>query len=85
MSNADQRGRQLRQQIFGAEGMKSLETADDFQMPLQDMVTRICFGEGDSVPAVGFTVTASTAILPGKPSTKKSGTPFLSSIWKWCS
>ncbi|MBO9499520.1 MAG: carboxymuconolactone decarboxylase family protein [Novosphingobium sp.] len=43
--DADTRGRALRKQIFGPEGMKSLDNADDFQMPLQDMVTRICFGE----------------------------------------
>ncbi|MEI9928110.1 MAG: carboxymuconolactone decarboxylase family protein [Sphingomonas sp.] len=43
--DADARGRALREQIFGAEGMKSLDNADDFQMPLQDLVTRICFGE----------------------------------------
>jgi Uncharacterized homolog of gamma-carboxymuconolactone decarboxylase subunit len=40
-----EQGRRLREQIFGPEGMKSLQNADDFQMPLQDMVTRVCFGE----------------------------------------
>lgn len=44
------RGRALRQQIFGAEGMRSLDAADDFSMPLQDAVTRICFGEVWSRP-----------------------------------
>lgn len=40
-----ERGRRLREQMFGPAGMKSLDNADDFQMPLQDAVTRICFGE----------------------------------------
>ena len=44
-TDAFERGRALRQQIFGPAGMKSLDEADDFQMPLQDMVTRSCFGE----------------------------------------
>ena len=39
------RGRALREQIFGPDGMRALDNADDFQMPLQDVVTRICFGE----------------------------------------
>jgi 4-carboxymuconolactone decarboxylase len=50
--DAMERGRRLRQDIFGAEGMKSLDNADDFQMPLQEMVTRICFGEVWSRPAL---------------------------------
>jgi 4-carboxymuconolactone decarboxylase len=68
MSNADQRGRQLRQQIFGAEGMKSLENADDFQMPLQDMVTRICFGEVWSRPELSLKLRSmlTIAILAGQ-------------------
>ena len=44
------RGRALREEIFGPAGMKSLEDADDFQMPLQDLVTRLCFGEVWSRP-----------------------------------
>ncbi len=32
--------------------MKSLDNADDFQMPLQDAVTRICFGEVWSRPGL---------------------------------
>lgn len=48
--DAAQRGRELREEIFGPEGMKSLLDADDFQMPLQDAVTRICFGEVWSRP-----------------------------------
>lgn len=43
--DAFERGRALRAAIFGPEGMKSLEQADSFQEPLQDLVTRICFGE----------------------------------------
>lgn len=44
-AEAFERGRRLREQMFGPAGMKSLDNADDFQMPLQDAVTRICFGE----------------------------------------
>jgi len=44
------RGRALREQIFGAEGMRSLIEADDFQLPLQHAVTRLCFGEVWSRP-----------------------------------
>jgi 4-carboxymuconolactone decarboxylase len=47
-----ERGRQLRQEMFGPAGMKSLDNADDFQMPLQDAVTRICFGEVWSRPGL---------------------------------
>jgi 4-carboxymuconolactone decarboxylase len=66
-NNAMQRGAQLRQQIFGAEGMKSLENADDFQMPLQDMVTRICFGEIWSRPELSLRIRSmlTLAILAG--------------------
>src|SRR5699024_7767228 len=53
-TNADARGRQLREQIFGAEGMKGLVEADDFTMPLQDMVSRICFGEVWSRPGLSL-------------------------------
>jgi len=53
-AEADARGRALREQIFGAEGMASLENADAFQMPLQDMVTRICFGEVWSRPELSL-------------------------------
>ncbi|TWB25065.1 carboxymuconolactone decarboxylase family protein [Nitrospirillum bahiense] len=51
-TDAAQCGRDLREQIFGAEGMKSLVEADDFTLPLQDMVTRICFGEVWSRPGL---------------------------------
>jgi 4-carboxymuconolactone decarboxylase len=49
---AFERGRRLREQMFGPAGMKSLDNADDFQMPLQDAVTRICFGEVWSRPGL---------------------------------
>lgn len=49
---AFERGRCLREQMFGPAGMKSLDNADDFQMPLQDAVTRICFGEVWSRPGL---------------------------------
>jgi 4-carboxymuconolactone decarboxylase len=66
--DAAERGRQLRQQIFGAEGMKSLDNADDFQMPLQDMVTRICFGEVWSRPELPLKLRSmlTLAILAGQ-------------------
>jgi len=65
--NAMRRGAELREQIFGAEGMKSLENADDFQMPLQDMVTRICFGEVWSRPELSLKIRSmlTIAILAG--------------------
>ena len=68
MSDATERGRRLREEIFGAEGLKSLDTADDFQMPLQDMVTRICFGEVWSRPALSLKVRSmlTIAILAGQ-------------------
>jgi len=49
-NDAMARGTALREQIFGAEGMRSLIEADDFQLPLQDAVTRLCFGEVWSRP-----------------------------------
>jgi 4-carboxymuconolactone decarboxylase len=62
------RGAELREQIFGAEGMKSLENADDFQMPLQDMVTRICFGEVWSRPELSLKIRSmlTIALLAGQ-------------------
>jgi 4-carboxymuconolactone decarboxylase len=51
-AEAFERGRRLRQEMFGPAGMKSLDNADDFQMPLQDAVTRICFGEVWSRPGL---------------------------------
>lgn len=53
---AAERGRHLREQIFGADGMKSLLEADDFTMPLQDAVTRICFGEVWSRPGLSLKI-----------------------------
>lgn len=66
--NAMRRGVALREQIFGVEGMKSLENADDFQMPLQDMVTRICFGEVWSRPELSLKVRSmlTIALLAGQ-------------------
>lgn len=51
-AEAFERGRRLREEMFGPAGMKSLDNADDFQMPLQDAVTRICFGEVWSRPGL---------------------------------
>jgi 4-carboxymuconolactone decarboxylase len=66
--DAFERGRRLRQQIFGPAGMKSLENADDFQMPLQDMVTRLCFGEVWSRPTLSLKLRSmlTIAILAGQ-------------------
>lgn len=55
-NEAAERGRALREQIFGVEGMKSLLEADDFTMPLQDAVTRICFGEVWSRPGLSLKI-----------------------------
>ena len=54
--DADEKGRALREEIFGPEGMTSLYNADDFQMPLQDAVTRICFGEVWSRPQLSLKI-----------------------------
>lgn len=51
-AEAFERGRRLREEMFGPAGMKSLDNADDFQMPLQDAVTRLCFGEVWSRPGL---------------------------------
>lgn len=66
--SALERGRRLREEIFGAAGMKSLDNADDFQMPLQDMVTRLCFGEVWSRPALPLKLRSmlTIAILAGQ-------------------
>jgi 4-carboxymuconolactone decarboxylase len=53
-NDAATRGRALREQIFGPDGMRALDNADDFQMPLQDIVTRICFGEVWSRPELSL-------------------------------
>ncbi len=40
------RGLNLRREMFGVAGAdKALESASDFAKPLQEMVTRFCFGE----------------------------------------
>ena len=44
------KGEKLREEMFGAAGMKSYHEADAFTQPLQDVVTRICFGEVWSRP-----------------------------------
>ncbi|MFV3075332.1 carboxymuconolactone decarboxylase family protein [Niveispirillum fermenti] len=67
-TDAAARGRALREQIFGAEGMKSLLDADDFTMPLQDAVTRICFGEVWDRPSLSLKIRSmlTIAILVGQ-------------------
>jgi 4-carboxymuconolactone decarboxylase len=63
-----QEGRQLRQDIFGPEGVKSHDNADDFQMPLQDMVTRVCFGDVWTRPQLSLKLRSmlTIAILAGQ-------------------
>jgi 4-carboxymuconolactone decarboxylase len=66
--DAAARGREIREEIFGAAGMKSFHEADDFQAPLQDVVTRICFGEVWSRPALSLKTRSmlTIAILAGQ-------------------
>lgn len=41
-----ERGLEIRREMFGSEGAEQqTEAATDFTWPLQDMVTRYCFGE----------------------------------------
>lgn len=42
-----EQGLKLRHKMFGPEGAEiQIENASDYMAPLQDIVTRICFGEG---------------------------------------
>jgi 4-carboxymuconolactone decarboxylase len=61
-------GRQLREDIFGPDGVKSHDNADDFQMPLQDMVTRVCFGDVWARPQLSLKLRSmlTIAILAGQ-------------------
>ena len=46
-------GLATRRHMFGVEGAdKQIEAASDFTLPLQDMVTRYCFGEVWNRPAL---------------------------------
>lgn len=66
--DAAKRGAEIREQIFGAAGMKSHHEADDFQQPLQDMVTRLCFGEVWGRPTLSLKIRSmlTIAILVGQ-------------------
>lgn len=44
------RGRAMRFEMFGEPGVATLDTTDDFNEPLQDLVTRMCFGDVWSRP-----------------------------------
>lgn len=46
------RGRAMRQEMFGEPGVRTIDSADDFQDPLQDLVTRHCFGDIWSRPGL---------------------------------
>lgn len=39
------RGREVRAEMFGEASLARLDEADDFQAPLQDLVTQYAFGE----------------------------------------
>ena len=47
-----ERGRAMRFEMFGEPGVRSLDMTDDFQEPLQDLVTRLCFGDVWSRPGL---------------------------------
>ena len=46
------RGRAMRLEMFGEPGVRGIDAADDFQEPLQDLVTRHCFGDVWSRPGL---------------------------------
>ena len=46
------RGRAMRFDMFGEPGVRSLDNVDDFNEPLQDLVTRLCFGDVWSRPGL---------------------------------
>jgi len=46
------RGRAMRFDMFGEPGVRTLDTVDDFNEPLQDLVTRLCFGDVWSRPGL---------------------------------
>ena len=46
MTDYAQQGLELRRQMFGKEGAdKHIAEASEFMQPVQDLVTRVCFGE----------------------------------------
>ncbi len=47
-----ERGRQMRLDMFGEPGIAGMDDADDFREPLQDLVTRHCFGDVWSRPGL---------------------------------
>ncbi|MEX0407994.1 carboxymuconolactone decarboxylase family protein [Aquibium sp. LZ166] len=50
----DELGIELRRKMFGAAGAEQqIEKASDFTQPMQDIVTRICFGEVWQRPGLG--------------------------------
>lgn len=62
------RGRAMRLQIFGEPGVAGLDDADDFMDPLQDLVTRLCFGDVWSRPGLDLKTRSllTVAILAGQ-------------------
>jgi 4-carboxymuconolactone decarboxylase len=47
-----ERGRQMRFDMFGEAGVRGMDDVDDFGEPLQDLVTRHCFGDVWSRPGL---------------------------------
>ena len=47
-----ERGKQMRFDMFGEAGVRGIDDADDFGEPLQDLVTRHCFGDVWSRPGL---------------------------------
>jgi 4-carboxymuconolactone decarboxylase len=47
-----ERGRAMRFAMFGEPGVRGIDEADDFLEPLQDLVTRHCFGDIWSRPGL---------------------------------
>lgn len=62
------RGRAMRFDMFGEPGVRTLDSTDDFQEPLQDLVTRLCFGEVWSRPGLDRRIRSmlTIAILVGQ-------------------
>jgi len=63
-----ERGRAMRFDMFGEAGVRGIDEADDFQEPLQDMVTRLCFGDVWSRPGLDRRIRSmlTIAILVGQ-------------------
>jgi len=65
---AFQLGKQVRYAMFGEEGVRGLDDSDDFMAPMQDYVTRYCFGEnwGSDILSRKVRSMITVAILAGQ-------------------